>query len=376
MLVIDKTAGLSTSQERYVQLARFKDIELHVLAPRKWKEHGLLVDATQLPPPEGYTLHLGRTIWKGYYARGYYVTGLWRTLLRSKPDIIHLLEEPWSFFACQTIRSAKVLARQSRFIFYSWENIYRGKKFNSRISFLQRRIDRRTMKRSDAAMCATEAARTCLELKGFKGRIEVVPYGVDTPFLEENVEPALPREPGKFRIGFIGRFMKMKGLNNLIESASRIDNSQLLLIGQGDWEEEMRRLIDRKGMNERCTLLSPVERQQVPSYLASVDCLVLPSRTTDEWMEQLGRVLIEAMAMGVPVIGSDSGSIPEVIGDAGIIFPEDEPYTLARCLVNVRDNPELRRQMIQAGKQRIRERYNWPLFAKQTYQLYQEVMSL
>ena len=375
VLVIDKTGGLETAQERFRQLARFDDVELHVLTPRRWFEHGLGVDATGLQP-DGYALHLGRVLWKGYYARGFYVTGLLRALRKSKPDIIHLLEEPWSFFAWQAARGARLLGLKSRFIFYTWENIYRGFHYASRIPFIQRRIDRRLHRRSAAAMCSSEQARTVLELKGFQGLIERIPYGVDKPFLAGDIEPALQRSEGTFRVGYIGRFLKMKGLDILIEAVSRLDHCQLLLIGAGEYEESMRRLAARKGFADRLQILSPLPREKVPPYLASMDALVLPSRTTPGWMEQLGRVMLEAMAVVVPVIGAESGAIPEVMGDAGMLYPEDRPGALAQCLEKVRDSGELRREMIQRGKTRIEEHYTWRRFAERCHDLYQRVVSL
>lgn len=374
VLIIDKTGGLETSQERFKQIAAHRDVDLHVLVPRLWIEHGMPVDATTVKPM-GYHLHLGRVLWKGYYARGFYMTGLKRALIRSKPDIIHLLEEPWSFFACQTARWARFLAPRSRFIYYTWENIYRDFHYPSRISFLQRRIDRRLMRRSAAVQCASEQARTVQELKGFEGIIEVNPYGVDIPFLENSVEPALPRRSDSFRIGYVGRFLKMKGLDILIDAVSRLEKCELMLIGSGDWEQPMRELIERKKLSERTQILSPIAHEKLPPYLACMDVLVLPSRTTKDWMEQMGRVMIEAMAMGVPVIGAESGAIPEVLDDAGLLYPEQESRSLVKCIENVRQNADVRREMIRRGKLRIQERYNWKRFADETYQLYCRVMT-
>jgi glycosyltransferase involved in cell wall biosynthesis len=376
VLMVDKTGGLETSQLRFEKLAAFDGIDLHALVPRKWIEHGLVVDARALPPPEGFTRHTGHVLWKGYYARGFYITGLMRALLKSKPDVIHLLEEPWSFFAWQVSRLARILCPRARLIFYSWENIYRNFAYPSRISFFQKRIDRRLHRRSAAAMCATEQARSVLELKGYQGLIEVIPYGVDAPFLMNSAEPALPRPEGApFRVGYIGRFLKMKGLDILIEAVARTQDCELLLIGGGDYEPAMRTLIERKGIGERTTILSPVPREKVPSFLASIDALALPSRTTPQWMHQLGRVMLEAMAMGVPVIGADSGAIPEVLGDAGMLYPEDTPSSLTRCIEKLRESPELRNEMIRRGKVRIEECYNWDRFARLTYELYQRVMA-
>ena len=137
----------------------------------------------------------------------------------------------------------------------------------------------------------------------------------------------------------------------------------------------MRQLIARKGLQDRTQILSPVAREKLPSYLACMDVLVLPSRTTDGWMEQLGRVMVEAMAVGVPVIGSESGAIPEVLDDAGMLYAEDEPGALGRCLEKIMLDENLRREMIRRGKARVKERYNWQRFADETFELYQRVLS-
>jgi len=70
----------------------------------------------------------------------------------------------------------------------------------------------------------------------------------------------------------------------------------------------------------------------VVKYMNCMDALALPSLTTPEWKEQYGRVIPEAMACGVPVVGSDSGAIPEVIGSAGLVAPEGDPVKLAEAL--------------------------------------------
>jgi glycosyltransferase involved in cell wall biosynthesis len=102
--------------------------------------------------------------------------------------------------------------------------------------------------------------------------------------------------------------------------------------------------------------------------------LVLPSRTTPTWKEQFGRVLIEAMAYGVPVIGSDSGEIPQVIGKAGIIYPERNIEKLVECLCQVRDNSELRSHLIQMGKERVATHFSWQRVAGQVDELIQAVL--
>jgi glycosyltransferase involved in cell wall biosynthesis len=111
----------------------------------------------------------------------------------------------------------------------------------------------------------------------------------------------------------------------------------------------------------------------MPDYYRGLDLLVLPSRTRPNWKEQFGRVLIEAMATGVPVVGSDSGEIPHVIGDAGIIFPEDDVVTLRETIEKIMGDEELRRRLAQAGRERVLERYTQAQIALETYQVYQEI---
>jgi glycosyltransferase involved in cell wall biosynthesis len=101
----------------------------------------------------------------------------------------------------------------------------------------------------------------------------------------------------------------------------------------------------------------------------------LPSLTTPRWKEQFGRVLIEAMACGVPVVGSDSGEIPQVVGDAGLIFPEGDAAGLAAALQRLCDAADLRKKFIDKGLERINERYAYEHIVRQTYQFFQQVLA-
>jgi len=104
------------------------------------------------------------------------------------------------------------------------------------------------------------------------------------------------------------------------------------------------------------------------------DVLVLPSRTTRSWKEQFGRVLIEAMACETPVVGSSSGEIPKVIGDAGLIFPEGDVVTLAHILGCVHDTAELGTQLGKKGRGRVLEMFTHRRIAEETVRLYRELL--
>jgi glycosyltransferase involved in cell wall biosynthesis len=113
----------------------------------------------------------------------------------------------------------------------------------------------------------------------------------------------------------------------------------------------------------------------LPSALNALDVLILPSRTTPHWKEQFGRVLIEAGACGVPVIGSDSGAIPEVIGEAGLIFPEGRVTALVEAIRRLRENEAMRKRMGAAGRRRAETLFSWEAVAAQMAAIYRTMLS-
>jgi L-malate glycosyltransferase len=112
-----------------------------------------------------------------------------------------------------------------------------------------------------------------------------------------------------------------------------------------------------------------------------MDTLVLPSEATDAfktltaagWQEQFGHVLIEAMAAQVPVIGSDSGEIPNVIGEAGLVFAEGSPAELRGRLTQLMDHPILRQSLAEHGYQRAMAKYTNRALAKELLGFYRSL---
>jgi glycosyltransferase involved in cell wall biosynthesis len=98
-----------------------------------------------------------------------------------------------------------------------------------------------------------------------------------------------------------------------------------------------------------------VKHDEVPRYLAVMDMLLAPSQTTGHWREQFGRMIVEAFASGVPVIGSDSGEIPFLIGDAGSIVPEGDAAAWARVIWDLLQDPQARRLFAARGLERVRQ---------------------
>src|SRR5581483_686430 len=152
-----------------------------------------------------------------------------------------------------------------------------------------------------------------------------------------------------FVVGFAGRLVEEKGLWVLCDAFERLpSDATLLLTGQGPLEAEIRARSQARGWGSRLTITSAPSVRMADVY-NRMDCLVLPSLTTRAWKEQFGRAAVEAMACEVPVIGSDSGEIPNVVGEAGLIVPEGDVARLAGALERLRSSPAERETLGRAA---------------------------
>ncbi|MEW6235683.1 MAG: glycosyltransferase family 4 protein [Candidatus Omnitrophota bacterium] len=366
ILVIDKTAGLASSHERHQEMAKIPGVEIHVLGPRVWIENGRAVE-WRIQPDAAYTSHFGRVFFKDYYARAGYYSGLCRALRAADYDIVQLMEEPWSISAMQTAAAASIIAPRAKILFYTWENIFRPWTYPSRASALYALIDKTLHRRSAAAVCASEGARDVLLRKGYTKPIAVIPYGIPAFFFEHSGEIS---ESRPFTVGYIGRLLPMKGVDILLQAIREIDGARLRLIGGGEIER-FQNLSCELGIQDRVEWIGSLSEESIPAELRRMDVLVLPSRRTERWMEQLGRAAIEAMAAGVPVIGANTGAIPEVLSGAGRLFEDGDIYGLAERIAELRSNPQERARLGEAGRQRAQSRFTWPRFAAEICEFYQ-----
>ena len=267
------------------------------------------------------------------YGKGF-VPGPLRKIIRElQPDVIHVWDEPTSRCLYQTAWMRLTASADSRVVFYGFNNLP--------IS-LRRRLEGKLFWRlvDGGAVASTEALDN-LRRDGFPRNrpLERIFWGVATdvfrPMDRRSVRHKLGLE-GEPMIGYVGRLVPEKGLN-VVRDAMRLlpDSLHCLIVGSGPLEAELKQWANSAEGGSRVHLVGAQSPAELPEYLNCLDALLVPSVTTPTWKEQYGRVIAEAMACGVPVIGSSSGAIPEVIDTAGVVVPENNAAALANAVRQV-----------------------------------------
>ena len=365
VVYVSKAFVRGAYQRKLEELARLPDVELTLVTPPSWTDGGHRV-ALERRYTAGYEVVVCPIRFEGRFHR-YYFPGLGRLIAARRPDVVHADEEPYNLATLQMVRAARSAGAKS--LFFTWQNLYR--RLPPPYSLLEWYV----YSRADYAIVGNQDAERVLRRKGFRKPAAVIPQvGIDPELFQPS--PA-PREPGPFVVGYVGRLVESKGLLDLLAAAAGLEavDWRLELVGEGPLRDELETLSTSLGVRERVLITSEVPSTDVPRVLRGLDVLVLPSRSTPSWVEQFGRVLVEAMACGVPVVGSSSGEIPNVIGDAGLVFPEGDVDSLRVALARLAASPGERSRLAEAGRRRAVERYTQARIAEATYGVYREMLS-
>jgi glycosyltransferase involved in cell wall biosynthesis len=206
----------------------------------------------------------------------------------------------------------------------------------------------RTLRRASFVACRSPRASELLARSYPDVRRALVPHPV--PGWEQPDEQPKP----VFTVGYAGRLVPEKGLGDLVDAFTRLRfEAKLLLVGNGPMKDEL----EGRLRGTRFEILTDVTHEEMASAYARMDVLVLPSRTTATWAEQFGRVLVEALWCGVPVIGSNSGEIPWVVQvtGGGVTFPEGDVAALVDRIAALRAAPGRRLTLARHGRRRVEE---------------------
>jgi glycosyltransferase involved in cell wall biosynthesis len=299
-----------------------------------------------------------------------------------RPDVIQMEQGAKSIGYAQLITLNRLLQLNAKMVFFTWWNLPYTSKFP--VSWLEAY----NLRHSDGIIAGNQDGAEILRDHGYQGEIEVMPQlGVDEQLFRPQPQPELAAklgiQPDEFVVGFVGRFVEEKGLFTLCDALTQLQAEthhpwKWLLLGRGPLKASLLEKAKQAGIADRLIWVESVPHDDVPRYINLMNTLVLPSQTTygfktltaAGWKEQFGHVLIEAMACQVPVIGSDSGEIPHVIQDAGLIFPEGNATALKDCLLQLISQPDRAIELSKRGYDRALTHYTNRALAQKQMQFY------
>ena len=295
-----------------------------------------------------------------------------RVLLAEPWDVVHIWEEPYVAACAQ---AASAAPKDARVVPATFQNIV--KTYPPPLGFYERSVMRRASGWIAFGETVHEAQASKSQYAARPSR--VIPPGVDVVRFHPDaaaraeVRARLGWEDDTPVVGFLGRFVPAKGLRVLMQALESVRQPwRALFVGGGPMADELS--VFSAAHPGRVQVLTDVSHGDVPAHLNAMDLMCAPSQTTARWREQFGRMLIEAMACGVPVVASRSGEIPHVVGDAGLVVDEADVATWTSAIDRLLGDPAARRDLSARGIARAHGKYAWPVVARAHLKFFEELL--
>ncbi len=361
------------------------DIEVTVVVPRRWRPGGVQNKIIETQPRQEGSFRVVPVSNFSENNQGLLTFGadIIPLLREFRPQIIQVEQGAKALGYAQMITLNKLLGLKAKNLFFTWWNLPYDLKFPVSL------LEAYNLSNTHGVVAGNQDGVEVLRQHGYHGPIKVMPQlGVDEsrfcPQPQPELKSQLGIQPDDFVVGFVGRFVEEKGLLTLGKALAGLQGRswKWLLLGRGPLQAVLMEKAAEWGIKDQVILVESVPHDEVPSYINLMNTLVLPSETNTQfktltaagWKEQFGHVLIEAMASKVPVIGSDSGEIPYVIEDAGLVFPEGDVAALQNCLRQLMEQPELVQKLAQLGYERAMGRYTNQALARQFLDFYKQLL--
>ncbi|MBN0042171.1 glycosyltransferase [Cellulosimicrobium cellulans] len=362
VLRVSHSAVVDAWREREREL-RARGVDVRLLSARAWDEGGTTV---RLVPRPGEPVRGVRTVGAHPALFVYDPVPLWRAL-GQEWDVLDVHEEPFALATAEILalrRLRALLARRPAppYVLYSAQNL--AKRYPWPFRWFEARALRGA---AGVCVCNDEAGRI-VRAKGARGRVETVPLGVDPAVFSPGPDAARgTRGTGRLRVGYAGRLAHHKGVDVLLAAVADDDRFELVVAGDGPDRGALEETA--RPLGDRVRFVGALVGDDLVAFYRSLDALAVPSRETPGWVEQFGRVAVEAMACGVPVVASRTGALPDVVGGAGLLVPPDDPDALRAALARVRDEDGLADGLRAAGAERAAS-CSWAEVARRYEELY------
>jgi len=354
ILTIGHSWVVSNYRKTLRHLAGLPSVNLTALMPDYWEECSTLMRA-QVEAADCYRVMIRRPV--SHRQHLHFYPGVSGVLREVKPDIVYLLEEPMSVVTATVLKAMRRTCPQAKGVFYTFLNDDRDLR---RMPGIRRFVFpwamETTFRLASGALCASSDAEHQMRVRGFSKPTWKVPFGLSVKEAGEvdSRKVASIRKriaPGnEFVVGIVGRVVRAKGIDLLLRGVAGLRQNgrvaKVVVVGDGEERQALSELAAELGIAERVHWTGTVPNDKVMAYMAAFDVLTVPSRRDGNWVEQFGRVIVEGKAARVPVIGSSSGEIPNVVGETGFVFKENDHEDLRQKLQQVYELPSDQRQSL------------------------------
>lgn len=363
ILRIYHSAVVDEYRQRELALRQRHGHDVHVVCPPAWIEGSQVVRAgadTDVP------VHVVPVRGRKHPNLFWYRAESLRDVIRNvRPDIVDLHEEPFGLAVAGALPIVRQEAPDAKVCLYTAQNL--PKRYPPPFSY----FERRALAAAGAVYpCSTGAAER-LRGRGFRGSVHVIPLGVTIP-------AEVQQRNGHVRVGFIGRLEPYKGALIAVRAFARAAKGRaahLAVIGAGRELPALQREAEMASLNGQVEFTGALSQAEALSRIGQFDVVLIPSLTTSDWKEQFGRVAIQAMAHGAAVIASDSGSLREVVADAGVLVPEGDVDGFARELQRLLVDSDRREELSALGRERAIKEFSWTVVADKCDYMYGELLS-
>jgi glycosyltransferase involved in cell wall biosynthesis len=360
VLRVHHAAVVSSWRERDRRLRQL-DCDVTLVSARRWNEGGL--DVTLDAETDDFVVG-ARTWGRHPYSFVYDPLPLVRPMRGRLLDVIDVHEEPASLAALEMRMLRALFQRRTPIVFYGAQNI------EKRYPIPFRWIERGSLRAAAGAHCCNEEAADIFRRKGLLGVTAVIGLGVDL----DRFATARCAHAGGFRLGYVGRLEERKGVRVLLAAVADLPHVRLDFYGDGPERGVLDAEIRKLGLGDRVTVHGFVPDDDLPSIYGGFDAVAVPSLRTSSWVEQFGRVAVEAMASGAPVLASDDGALREVVGDAGVLVTPGDVDAWRDAIATLAGDDAERDRLQKLGAERVR-RYSWERIAAAHRAFFDEVVN-
>jgi glycosyltransferase involved in cell wall biosynthesis len=364
-MVVSHSCTASINQKLYAAVRQATGWEVSLVIPSNWvDEFGFNSTPERWPSFDGEIIPIPvrKT---GSIILHYYRANFAKLIRSVNPDVVYVNHEPYAAATAQVFWGNRRAGGRNALRpigWYSCQNILK----TYPIPF--RWTESWVLRSSQFAFPISSAVDEVFRQKGYTGPSTVLPLAIDPDTYRPHSDRAVVRRElsdgasdDTVLVGYVGRLVPEKGLATLMAAIRTLPHLpwRLAIIGAGPMAEGLKKMSQEMGIFDRVKFVGFVPHVEAPRLMSALDVLVLPSETQPNWREQFGRVLLEAMACGTPVVGTDSGEIPKLVRETGggLVAHERDPADLAAALRRLILDPHLRSSLAEVGRSAVLEHY-------------------